>query len=151
MVSIFFCLRSLIWSLWSFIHQIECNLAAAILNENLQFNLPTLHYTSTQLQSDCLLLHQLFNWCCTIIIDMNNNLRMSGAMFLMLKKSNDRRQREALEAAFKVRGIHKLRWQARRRGRLAKFQRYYIISLCSKLVNGGEGGQKSSKFRLLQL
>ena len=27
---------------------------------------------------------------------------MSGAMFLMLKKSNDRRQREALEAAFKV-------------------------------------------------
>ena len=33
---------------------------------------------------------------------MNNNLRMSGAMFLMLKKSNDRRQREALEAAFKV-------------------------------------------------
>jgi len=26
---------------------------------------------------------------------------MSGAMFLMLKKSNDRRQREALEAAFK--------------------------------------------------
>ena len=33
---------------------------------------------------------------------MNNNLRMSGAMFLMLKKSSDRRQREALEAAFKV-------------------------------------------------
>lgn len=32
---------------------------------------------------------------------MNNNLRMSGAMFLMLKKSSDRRQREALEAAFK--------------------------------------------------
>ena len=27
---------------------------------------------------------------------------MSGAMFLMLKKSSDRRQREALEAAFKV-------------------------------------------------
>ena len=33
---------------------------------------------------------------------MNNNLRMSGAMFLMLKKSSDRRQREALEAAFRV-------------------------------------------------
>ena len=33
---------------------------------------------------------------------MNNNLRMSGAMFLMLKKSSDRRQREALEDAFKV-------------------------------------------------
>ena len=37
------------------------------------------------------------------ILIMNNNLRMSGAMFLMLKKSSDRRQREALEAAFKVR------------------------------------------------
>lgn len=37
-----------------------------------------------------------------LLTDMNNNLRMSGAMFLMLKKSNDRRQREALEAAFKV-------------------------------------------------
>ena len=34
---------------------------------------------------------------------MNNNLRMSGAMFLMLKKSSDRRQREQLEEAFKVR------------------------------------------------
>jgi len=33
---------------------------------------------------------------------MNNNLRMSGAMFLMLKKSADRRQREALEEAFQV-------------------------------------------------
>ena len=36
---------------------------------------------------------------------MNNNLRMSGAMFLMLKKSSDRRQREALEAAFKVNSL----------------------------------------------
>jgi calcium-binding protein CML len=35
-----------------------------------------------------------------------NNLRMSGAMFLMLKKSNDRRQREALEAAFKKADIN---------------------------------------------
>ena len=35
---------------------------------------------------------------------MNNNLRMSGTMFLMLKKSADRRQREALEQAFKVCG-----------------------------------------------
>ena len=34
---------------------------------------------------------------------MNNNLRMSGAIALMLKKSKDRRQHEALEAAFKVR------------------------------------------------
>ena len=33
---------------------------------------------------------------------MNNNLRMSGAIALMLKKSKDRRQQEALEAAFKV-------------------------------------------------
>ncbi len=33
---------------------------------------------------------------------MNNNLRMSGAAFLMLKKSSDRRQREALEESFKV-------------------------------------------------
>lgn len=32
---------------------------------------------------------------------MNNNLRMSGAIALMLKKSKDRRQHEALEAAFK--------------------------------------------------
>ena len=30
---------------------------------------------------------------------------MSGAMFLMLKKSSDRRQREALEAAFKVNSL----------------------------------------------
>jgi len=37
---------------------------------------------------------------------MNNNLRMSGAMFLMLKKSSDRRQREALEAAFKKADIN---------------------------------------------
>ena len=35
---------------------------------------------------------------------MNNNLRMSGAIALMLKKSKDRRQHEALEAAFKVGG-----------------------------------------------
>ena len=35
---------------------------------------------------------------------MNNNLRMSGAIALMLKKSKDRRQHEALEAAFKVSG-----------------------------------------------
>ena len=34
--------------------------------------------------------------------DMNNNLRMSGSMCLMLKKSSDRRQQEALENAFKV-------------------------------------------------
>lgn len=32
---------------------------------------------------------------------MNNNLRMSGSMCLMLKKSSDRRQQEALENAFK--------------------------------------------------
>ena len=37
--------------------------------------------------------------------DMNNNLRMSGSMCLMLKKSSDRRQQEALENAFKVIGI----------------------------------------------
>ena len=36
--------------------------------------------------------------------DMNNNLRMSGSMCLMLKKSSDRRQQEALENAFKVIG-----------------------------------------------
>ena len=38
------------------------------------------------------------------------------------------------------RGIHKLRWQARGRGGLAKCQRYYI-SLCSKLVNEGGGAK----------
>ena len=35
-------------------------------------------------------------------LGMNNNLRMSGSMCLMLKKSSDRRQQEALEGAFKV-------------------------------------------------
>ena len=42
-----------------------------------------------------------------------------------------------------LRGIHKLRWQARGREELTKCQRYYI-SLCSKLVNEG-GDQKFSK------
>ena len=36
-------------------------------------------------------------------VSMYNNSRMAGAMFLMLKKSADRRQQEALENAFKVR------------------------------------------------
>ena len=37
---------------------------------------------------------------------MNNNLRMSGAMVLMLKKSADRRQREQLKEAFEVKTIN---------------------------------------------
>jgi len=36
-----------------------------------------------------------------LLVSMYNNSRMSGAMFLMLKKSADRRQHEALENAFK--------------------------------------------------
>lgn len=46
--------------------------------------------------------HRNQSWFESFSLPMNNNLRMSGAMFLMLKKSSDRRQREALEEAFKV-------------------------------------------------
>ena len=46
-------------------------------------------------------------------------------------------------------GIHKLRWQARGEGGLAKCQRYYI-SWCSKLVNEGGGGSKIFKIFSMQ-